>query len=354
MIENEGATAEVQDEVIPEAIDQPVEKSMDDTIRETLQSLKTRGMEAEGDKEAPESSEEKAQRLRDEAGRFKAPDAPAEAESYVDPLVAAETPPEVAPAPNTWKKEVAAKWATLPPDVQAEVSRREADFHKGIEGYRAKAQFADSVANVLQPYQQTLKHLEETQGISAEKALDALLSADHKLRYGSPVEKQMYMHQLAQSYGVDLAQQIPQADQQVFTLQQRLQQLETALQNQTQQGAQREQQELNSTIAAFAADPKHSHFESVKGHMSALLQAGQAKDLADAYEQAVYANPTTRAAMLQQQIAAQREEAAQKAKAAKEAASTNVPRRPSMPVTQPIGTMDETIRATLRRLQSAA
>lgn len=354
MIENEGATAEVEEQASPEVVETPIEKSMDDTIRETLQSLKTRGMEAEGEKEAPESSEEKAQRLRDEAGRFKAPDAPAAAESSVDPLVAAETPPEVAPAPNTWKKEVAAKWATLPPDVQAEVSRREADFHKGIEGYRAKAQFADSVANVLQPYQQTLKHLEETQGISAEKALDALLSADHKLRYGSPVEKQMYMHQLAQSYGVDLAQQIPQADQQVFTLQQRLQQLETALQNQTQQGAQREQQELNSTIAAFAADPKHSHFESVKGHMSALLQAGQAKDLADAYEQAVYANPTTRAAMLQQQIAAQREEAAQKAKAAKEAASTNVPRRPSMPVTQPIGTMDETIRATLRRLQSAA
>jgi len=354
MIKDEGATAEVQDEVIPEAIDQPVEKSMDDTIRETLQSLKTRGMEAEGEKVA-ETSEEKAQRVRDESGRFKAAEVPAVPEA-VDPLAVPEVPTDqvLSPAPNTWKKEVAAKWATLPPDVQAEVARREADFHKGIEGYRAKAQFADSVANVLQPYQQTLKHLEETQGISAEKALDALLSADHKLRYGSPVEKQMYMHQLAQSYGVDLAPQIPQADQQVFTLQQRLQQLETALQNQTQQGAQREQQELNSTIAAFAADPKHSHFESVKGHMSALLQAGQAKDLADAYEQAVYANPTTRAAMLQQQIAAQREEAAQKAKAAREAASTNVPRRPSMPVTQPIGTMDETIRATLRRLQNAA
>lgn len=354
MIKNEGATAEVQDEVIPEAIDQPVEKSMDDTIRETLQSLKTRGMEAEGEKVA-ETSEEKAQRVRDESGRFKAAEVPAVPEA-VDPLAVPEVPTDqvLSPAPNTWKKEVAAKWATLPPDVQAEVARREADFHKGIEGYKSKAQFADSVANVLQPYSQTLKHLEETQGISAEKALDALLSADHKLRYGSPVEKQMYMHQLAQSYGVDLAQQIPQADQQVFTLQQRLQQLETALQNQTQQGAQREQQELNSTIAAFAADPKHSHFESVKGHMSALLQAGQAKDLADAYEQAVYANPTTRAAMLQQQIAAQREEAAQKAKAAKEAASVNVARRPSMPVTQPIGTMDETIRATLRRLQNAA
>lgn len=356
MLENEGATADVEEHVSTEIVDTPVEKSMDDTIRETLRSLKDKGIEATGDEPA-ETSEEKAQRVRDESGRFKAAEKPLEpVEAGPSEPPAVEAPPEIAPAPNTWKKEVAAKWATLPPDVQAEVARREADFHKGIEGYRAKAQFADSVASVLQPYSQTLKHLEETQGVTAEKALDALLSADHKLRYGSPVEKQMYFHQLAQSYGIDLAQaqEIPQADQQVFTLQQRLQQLETALQNQTQQGAQREQQELNSTIAAFAADPKHSHFESVKGHMSALLQAGQAKDLADAYEQAVYANPTTRAAMLQQQFAAQREEAAQKAKAAKEAASVNVARRPSLPVTQPIGSMDETIRATLRRLQGNA
>lgn len=87
--------------------------------------------------------------------------------------------------------------------------------------------------------------------------------------------------------------------------------------------------------------------------MAALLQAGQATTLEDAYEQAVYANPTTRAAMLQQQLQAARDEAAKKAQAARETASINVPRRPSMPVSQPIGTMDETIRATLRRLQNA-
>jgi hypothetical protein len=88
--------------------------------------------------------------------------------------------------------------------------------------------------------------------------------------------------------------------------------------------------------------------------MSALLQAGQAKDLADAYEQAVYANPTTRAAVLQQQAAAQREEAAKKAQAARAAASVNVPRRPAMPTAQPIGSMDDTIRETFRRLTGAA
>jgi hypothetical protein len=88
--------------------------------------------------------------------------------------------------------------------------------------------------------------------------------------------------------------------------------------------------------------------------MSALLQAGTAKDLADAYEQAIYANPTTRALVLAEQQAKAKEEATQKAQAAKQAASVNTRNRPSMPVSQPIGTMDDTIRATLRRLNSQA
>ena len=345
MLENEGATPEVPNEVEQA---EPVEKSMDDTIRETLRGLREKGVEPEAEAKPVESDEEKAQRLRDEQGRFKA--------AEQAPEVATEAAPEVpetpaSPAPNTWRKEVAEKWATLPPEVQAEVARREADFHKGIEGYRAKAQFADSIDRVLQPHMQTLQGL----GVSPDVAIGELLSADHKLRYGTPQEKQMYFQHLAQSYGVDLKElpEMQPMDPNVHALQQEIVQLKGWIQNQTQQGQQKEMQELNSTLASFAADPKHSHFESVRGHMAALLQAGQATTLEDAYEQAVYANPTTRAAMLQQQLQAARDEAAKKAQAARETASINVPRRPSMPVSQPIGTMDETIRATLRRLQNA-
>lgn len=328
-----------------EVIEQP--KSMDDTIRETLRSLQEKGAVIEDETPAtPEAPEEKAQRIRDEKGKF----------AKTDPVIseAVETPETpVKAAPNTWKKEVAEKWATLPPEVQSEVERREADFHKGIETYKQKAQFAETIERTIAPYVATIQAL----GVTPDVAIQGLLNADHRLRYGTPQEKSYYMAELAKSYGIDLGQ-IPQGEQPpidptISALQQQVQQLTGYIQNQASQVQQAEAQTLNSTIASFAADPKHSHFESVRGHMAALLQAGQAKDLEDAYEQAVYANPTTRAAMIAQQQAVAREEAAKKAQAAKTAASVNVRARPSMPVSQPIGSMDDTIRATLRRLQSA-
>lgn len=353
-LEDQGATPEV--EVPHEA----APKSMDDTIRETLRSLQSpdestvaapeNGVAA-GAVEEPEAA---AQRIRDASGKFVAkPAAEAPAEVVNAASTDALAPDAVSPPPNTWKKEVAAKWATLPPEVRAEVERREQDMHRGIEQYKAHAAFAQTIERAIAPYQQTLQQL----GLSPDRAIGELMAADHKLRHGSPQEKVAYFAQLAHNYGIDLpaaAQHMAEVDPNVFALQNHAQQLQSQLQQYQQTAQQQAEDQLNSEIAAFAADPSHSHFQAVKGHMSALLQAGQAKDLADAYEQAVYANPVTRAAVLQQQAAAQREEAAKKAQAAKAAASVNVPRRPAMPTAQPIGSMDDTIRETYRRLTGAA
>ena len=93
MLENEGATADVEE------VEAEAPKSIDDTIRETLQSLRERGMEPAGDigEDVPDAPPDTP---RDEQGKFaKAPEAP----------------PETRAAPNTWRKEVAEKWGTLPP-----------------------------------------------------------------------------------------------------------------------------------------------------------------------------------------------------------------------------------------------
>lgn len=340
MLENEGETPEVVavENEVPEA-----PKSMDDTIRETLRSLQDKGITT--DAEAPADDVEKAQRIRDEQGKFKS------AESAEPDPVADHEP--VSAAPNTWKKEVAAKWAVLPPEVRAEVERREADFHKGIEQYKGAAQFAAAMDKAIQPYAATLQSL----NVTPEVAVKELLSADHRLRYSQPQEKLAYFAELAKAYGIDLGQvqqyEPQQIDPNVSALQNQVQQLQGWIQQQSMMGQQQEEAKLHSEISSFASDPKHSHFESVRGHMAALLQAGQAKDLADAYEQAVYANPVTRAAILAEQQDAARKELTQKAQAAKAAASVNTRSRPSMPISTPIGSMDDTIRATLRRLQGA-
>lgn len=345
-IENEGATAEVENDVVAE---QPV--SMEDTIRDTLHAMNDRGSVPEvPDGTIPEEPEEKAARLRDEKGKFAAKtqeDAPA-AEVALD-----EAQVPVSQAPNTWKKEAAAVWDKLPPEARAEVERREADFHRGIEQYKSAAQFGQAMEKVLTPHAETFRHM----GIGADKAISELLDGDRKLRYGQPEEKAAFLAQLARHYGVDMAaaQEVHNTpiDPHYNALQQQVQQLTSFIQNQQSTVQQQAEASLHSEISAFAADPTHSHFETVRPHMIALLQAGQAKDLSDAYEQAVYANPTTRAAMLQQQMAAQMKEKAEKAEKARIAASTNVKARPSMPVSEPIGSMDDTIRATLRRIQGA-
>lgn len=342
MLENEGATPDEVTSVVPEA-DAPLEKdtpvSMDDTIRDTLRSIKSRDPESvELTDKTPDTPEQKAEKIRDRAGKFAKPD---------DSLVT-----DLAPkaAPNTWRKEQAAKFNTLPPDIQEEVLRREADIHRGLEQYRDKAQFGEAMEKAVTPFLNTIQN----QGLTPDKAVAELMQADHKLRYGSPAEKTQFLAYLAQSYGIDVTNlptaQQTQLDPNIAHLQQQVQQLSGYIQNQQFEGQKREEQSLNSEIESFKSDPKNRHFESVRHEMAGLLQAGLAANLQDAYERAIYANPTTRAQVIAEQQAQARAQATQTAQAARNAASVNVRRRPSLPTRQPIGTMDDTIRQTLRRL----
>jgi hypothetical protein len=342
-LNNEGATAEVVSDIPVEE----VEKSIDDTLRETLANIRERESTPVEEAKAPESDEEKASRLRDEKGQFAAAP-PVVGEAPVIPVI--ETVADV--APNTWKKEAAAQWAALPPDIKAEIQRREADVHKGIAQYKEAATFGHSMDKAIQPYAQTLQQL----GVTPDQAIGELMAADHKLRYGSPTDKQAYFLQLAQNYGIDLGAVQQYADNQPYVdpttqaLQQQVQQLQGWIQNQTQTAQQAEQQALHSEIATFANDPSNKYFDSVKPHMSALLQAGQATDLKDAYDQAVFANPQTRALVLAEQQAATVNANKQKAQAAKTVASGNIRSRPSLPPVAAPLTMDQDIRETFRRL----
>jgi hypothetical protein len=165
---------------------------------------------------------------------------------------------------------------------------------------------------------------------------------------------------IAQDYGVDLGQvQQYQADQpyvdpQVQQLQGQLSQMQSWIQQQTQAREQQERASLNSEIASFAAAPENNYFEHVKNDMAGLLQSGLASTLKEAYDKAIYANPTIRAQVLAQQQAkadeARKQDANQKAQAAKRAASVNVSRKGVMPASKPVGSMDDTIRETAMRL----
>ena len=339
MDENQVATDEVLLDT-QETESPVVEKSMDDTIRDTLRELTSKGAELEQD--APLDDVEKSNKIRDNAGKF----AKTDLNEIATPT---DTPLAEKPAPNTWKKEAQADWKNTPKNVRDEVERRESDFHKGIEQYKTKAQYGESMERSIAPYMATINSF----GVTPDVAVSELLRSDHTLRHGSAREKNALMSKLFSDYGIDpqstfnyLQNGAPQLDPRDL----RIENLERANQQQKTMAEQQVNESLNSEIVKFASDPLHNHFETVKGHMAALLQAGQAKDLSDAYEQAIYANSTTRTLVLAEQQTKAKVEATQKAQAAKNASSVNTRSRPSMPVSQPIGTMDDTIRATLRRL----
>lgn len=244
----------------------------------------------------PQPVEEKPTRARDEAGRFTAAEL---AQQAADKAAEIEQAPVIEPkrAPSSWKKDAAAEFDKLPPHVQDEVLRRETDFHKGIEGFKQHADLGRTIERTLQPYMQTIQQL----GVTPDVAIGSLLKADAGLRHGTPEQKAMHLANLAQTYGIDIGQvaQVPQKDPYTFQLEQRLAQIQQQ-QEQFQQSQQEQQREaLNSELQAFAATAEH--FEAVKEDMAALLQAGRATDLKDAYDKAVYANPQTRQALLEQQ-----------------------------------------------------
>lgn len=329
------------------------EKTMEDTLRDTFRELTAKHGMPEEAQETPQV-EQKQERVRNENGTFAKSEAvvetpidmaPAAEQAKVDTIETTITPP------NTWKKEAQAAFLKADPVIQNEVLRREADIHKGIEQYRQAADWARGIDNAINPYKQTMQQL----GITPEVAISELMAADHRLRYGSAQDKATYFAYLAKNYGIDLGQAMQSAeavDPRLYQYQEQNQRLQQQLQNIEQQARHIEYTQLNSELNNFIADPKHSHYESVRGHMAALLQAGQAKDLEDAYEQAVYANPVTRAAVLQQQAEVAKAEAAKKAQTARAASSVNLRSRPALDVKQPIGTMDETIRNIYRSLTS--
>ena len=103
-------------------------------------------------------------------------------------------------------------------------------------------------------------------------------------------------------------------------LQQELAGLKGSIEKEKALKEQQEAQALQSQVEAFKSDPKHIHFEAVKADMAALLRGGIAKDLDDANDRAVYANPHTRSTLLEQNKNSVEEQRVAEKKAKAEAA----------------------------------
>lgn len=302
------------------------------------------------------------ERERDESGKFKAKEP--EAAPEVAAPVAQETPAEAAPAapavrpPDAWSPAAKSKFAELPPDIQAEIQRREEEVHKGFTKFDEERVLGKQIKDVISPYMPMIR----AEGGNEKEAISNLLQTAYTLRTATPEVKRDLIIGLANQYGVNLGiqQQFqPQSgygvDPTVQQLQSQVQQLTQYINGQQQTAEQLENAQTQSMIQSFASDPANIYFNDVKPHMAALLQNGQAATLQEAYEQACWARPDIRQIMLQEQTKqemAKKQEQANKARNAAGSVS-GAPIGASTATQKPAGNLRDELRQQFAALKQS-
>lgn len=275
--------------------------------------------------EAAEKGEPIENVARDAAGRFTKTQKESEPQQQVEEA----EPPVWRRPPASWKKDFHEVWQKADPKMQEYAWQREEQMRAGVEPLLSKAQFADAMQEAISPYMQTIQGL----GLTPDKAVAALMDADHKLRNSDPQAKLQYFAQLAQSYGINLGamqgqpaqqgQAAPQSvDPMVWQLQNELNKVRGEVMGWKQQQEMVENQTLLNEINQFSL--KADHFEDVRPAMIQLLQSGMAQTLDEAYEKAIRLDPNLFEQVSKAQqaeiVAKQAKEANKAAKAARAAA----------------------------------
>lgn len=260
-------------------------------------------------------------------------------------------------APKTWTKEALESWATIPPRAQQEILKREQDFLNGITQYKAGAELGAKYDAVVEPYRPILT----AENVDPVQLFQSFAANHYLLSRGTPEQKVQLAANLIQSYGINFQDVIGHfatytpPDPQITALQREIAELKSGRQAEINQVQQAQQAKVEAEIASFASDPAHPYFDELVDDIAKLFQAGLAKDLPEAYEKALYANPVTRAKAMQQMTSAQQaakeaEEKARREKIARSTAADVTTSQTSRNGTVPLGTMDDTLAETLRSI----
>ena len=271
-----------------------------DMLRDAFDAVESNNVASEPvraqDNVTRETAAEKTERLRDEAGRFAATDgkpqgkekgasvaqaAPAET---VPPVQAVEPPLWERP-PASWKKEYHPLWTSADPKLREYAYQREEQMRAGVEPLLPKAQLADAITRVSEPYMQTIRGM----GIDLPTAVEGLMRADHTLRHAPPDQKLADFVELGRQYGINLngmggQSQQPQVDPN-YSIMQELNRLRGDFMSLTQRQEQERDAVFQADINKFAQ--KSEYFDEVRPAMIQLLQSGMAETLEDAYEKAI-------------------------------------------------------------------
>lgn len=258
----------------------------------------------------------------------------------------------VDPPPKTWRPEAAKLWEQVPAEARTEILKREEDMFRGIEAYKQDAGLGKALRDMVMPH---IRVFEQT-GDNPMQVINNLLRSHVVLTNAPQEQKQTIFAKLAEMYGVGVEGTQPYVDPQIASMQKTIDDLRNRVDTQDQQTASEIRSKIRSEIDAFAADPANVYFNEVANDIASLIRTKAAATLQEAYELAIWRNPTTRAkeqARLAAEVAAQeKRKAEEKAEAARKATGANV--RVSAKQgrgTAPVGSMDDTLKETFAAIQ---
>lgn len=312
--------------------------------------------------DAQDDGSERQQRARDESGRFvRGQPAPKGAAGVLaqggKPMAAAQPGPQASTqtanepkAPASWKPAVREHWGKLPPEVRAEVSRREKEAALAVQQGAEHRKVAEAFQSTIQPYRAFIQG-EPTQVVGN------LLQTAVVLQTGTPQQKAAIAAQIVKGYGVDIehlaaaldGQAPPQQAQQAQQFRDpRFDQFLGQLQQVQQQRSQQTRAEAARHLEEFAT--KAEFLDDVGPAMADLMamarQRGQPMSMEDAYEVACLASPDVRP-LYQQRKAAQEAANARASTQRARAAASSVRHEPTAPASsaQPASLRDSILAA---------
>jgi hypothetical protein len=215
-------------------------------------------------------------------------------------------PVEVITAPNSYTKEAKDWFATLPHENQKYLADREKQFEQGLSRARNQYSWVDKIYNDRKDalsgnYENAQAYINDLVLIS-----DALEKDP-----ASTIE------QLKQYYGLSGSQDNA-LQRQLSELTAKLNEQQRYLDSQRQERTVQEYQEFVNA-KDDKGNSKHPYFEEVKSEMINLLKAGMAKNLDDAYNQAIWRVEDIRNKIIASQTGARLEQKATEAQKAKAA-----------------------------------
>lgn len=314
--------------------DAPIPDAPVDTGIEASAPKETKEAKPKSIREALNSAIEQAK--EDEKGRLHAKDgkfAPKPVEAKVEiQKTEKDVQPKASEAvgpPPGWSAESKAAFATLPDHIKADLVKREKEVSDGFKKYSDNDKRFQEIEQVLAPSRQAYQQA----GVKSDaEAIKALFGWEASLR--NPATRMQAFNNLARQYGVNLNSPTQTQDaipDQLRPVLDQFGQLQQQVNTFTGEIQRQREAQVSDQLAIFAKDKPH--FDKVRVKMGQLMQAGLATDLEGAYQQAIYADPDTRAELIKEQtekqLAELKKNQTQHSQAARQAAISPVGRSPT-------------------------